>query len=270
MASKIYLKVILILFITFSYVNAQSLSREVRNLILETVVQIIPWDDEAQELAPWAGSGTIISPEGHIITNYHVIGKLESQQSFQWHAILISNPNAVDQAPEMAYWAKYVNGDTTHDLAVLKIEQYPDESPVPNDLVFPALPMGDSNTLFPGDTITIIGYPGISGSTVTFTSGLMSGWVGEDFQSGGKQWVKTDAKIVRGNSGGTAVNTRGELIGVPTAAIYDIKGQLYEEQLYIRPISFVQILIGSDIPIVGYVNDPTFLLSKQIMQEQNQ
>ncbi len=254
------------LFITFSYVNAQSLSREVRNLILETAVQIIPWDDRAQELASWAGSGTIISPEGYIVTNYHVTSDLENQHNFQWHAILMSNPDAVDQAPEMAYWARYINSDPAHDLAILKIEEYPDESPVPDDIVFSALPMGDSNTLFPGDTITIIGYPGISGSTITFTSGLMSGWVGEDFQSGGKQWVKTDAKIARGNSGGTAVNARGELIGIPTAGVYETIGDSYEEQLYIRPVSFVQKLIGPDVPIVWYVYDSTFLLADQATQ----
>ncbi len=234
----------------FSYVNAQSLSREIRNLILKTVVQVIPWDDGAQDLAPWSGSGTIISPEGHILTNYHVIGDLESRQNFEWHAILMVQPNAVDRPPEIAYWARYLNSDPTHDLAILKIEQLPDESPVPQGTVFPALPVGDSNTLFPGDAITVIGYPGISGSTITFTGGLMSGWVGEDFESGGKQWIKTDAKISRGNSGGAAVNSRGELIGVPTAGIHDFENELYEEQLFIRPISLAWAVIGPNVPNV--------------------
>ena len=235
--------IILTLFIIFSCVEAQSLSLEARSLILETVVQIIPWDNEANELAPWSGSGTIISPEGHIITNYHIIGDSESQKTFEWHAIFMSKPSAIDQLPEIAYWARYVKGDPIHDLAVLKIEEYPDESPIPKNVIFPALPIGDSDALFPGDVITIIGYPGISGPTITFTGGLMSGWVGEDLQSGGKQWVKTDAKIARGNTGGTVVNSKGELIGIPTAATYNIEGNLYEEQLYIRPIRLALALI---------------------------
>ncbi len=273
MVHKLYLKAILVLVITFSYVNAQGLSREVRNLILKTVVQVIPWDDGAQDLATWSGSGTIISSEGHILTNYHVTGDLESRQNFEWHAILMVQPNAVDQPPEIAYWARYVNGDPTHDLAILKIEQLPDESPVPAGTVFPALPVGDSNTLFPGDVITIIGYPGISGSTITFTGGLMSGWVGENFQSGGKQWIKTDAKISRGNSGGAAVNNRGELIGIPTVGIHDFEDEFYEEQLFIRPISLAWAVIGPNVPSVqraDNVNSPDSSVEQEDSQASSQ
>lgn len=257
---KLYLQLLLIL-IVFGYVfgctNAQSLSREVRELLLKTVVQIVPWNDATQDLADWSGSGTIISPEGYILTNYHVVGDLDSRQNLDWHAILMVQDNAVDQAPETTYWARYINGDPTYDLAILKIAEYPDESPVPEGTVFPALPVGDSNTLFPGDMITVIGYPGISGSTITFTRGIMSGWVGEDFESGGKQWIKTDAKIAGGNSGGTAVNSRGELIGVPTAGIASAESGLYEEQLYIRPISLAWALIGPNVPSVRRANSAT-------------
>src|SRR5690606_19638186 len=120
------------------------------------------------------------------------------------------------------------------------------------DVVFPYVQVGDSNTLIPGDMITIVGYPGISGSTITFTAGLMSGWVGEDFEPGGKQWIKTDGKISHGNSGGGAFDPNGYLIGVPTAGRTVQYDELdVEEQAYVRPISLAWALLGPHVPDVA-------------------
>ncbi len=76
----------------------------------------------------------------------------------------------------------------------------------------------------------------------------MSGWLGEDFESGGKQWLKTDAKISHGNSGGAAFNAQGQLIGVPTAGITVQYEELdVEEQAFVRPISLAWAVIGPDV-----------------------
>ncbi len=231
---------------------AQGLPRALRAQIIEAVVQIIPWDPEAGDLAPWSGSGTIISEDGYILTNFHVIGDTETREYYQDHAIYMTRANATDEAPVMRYWARYVASDPTHDLALLKIYQYPDESPIPTDLTFPSVAVGDSTDLLPGDTITIVGYPGISGSTITFTAGLMSGWVGEDFEAGGKQWIKTDAKIAHGNSGGGAFNEAGNLIGVPTAGRTLQYEELdIEEQAYVRPVGLAWALLGPNVPSVN-------------------
>jgi serine protease Do len=224
----------------------------VRLRILEAVVQVIPWDDVNGQLAPWSGSGTIISPDGYLVTNFHVVGDLDTRDYFEYHSIWMTDPNFTDQAPQMSFWAQVIDIDPTHDLALLKIVQYPDESPIPADLRFTSVTVGDSNDLFPGDAITIVGYPAISGGTITFTAGLMSGWLGEDFETGGKQWIKTDAKISHGNSGGAAFNSLGQLIGVPTAGRTVQYEELdVEEQAYVRPIGLAWAMIGPNVANVS-------------------
>ena len=226
---------------------AQPLPREIRTQLISATVQVVPWDDAAGDMAPWSGSGTIISPDGYILTNFHVVGDNDTRSYFDWHAIFMTDVNTADLPPAQRYWARYIAGDPLLDLAILRIEQFPDESPVPAGTVFPAVPVGDSHTLLPGDGLTVVGYPGISGSTITFTQGIMSGWLGEDLSGGGRQWIKTDAKIAGGNSGGAAVNEHGELVGVPTAGIHTLDGTTYEEQLYIRPIALAWALIGPHV-----------------------
>ncbi len=78
--------------------------------------------------------------------------------------------------------------------------------------------MGDSDALELGDTLSIFGYPGIGGETVTFTAGSVAGFTAQQGLRDRRAWIKTDATIAGGNSGGTAVNEDGELVGVPTQA----------------------------------------------------
>lgn len=236
---------------------AQTIPRDIRLQLLEAVVQIVPLDVDSGELVPWSGSGTIISRQGHILTNFHVIGDLDTRTYYEWHAVFVTDPAFTDQPPQLAYWARYVASDPTHDLAVLSIAEYADETPVPPETVFPAVSVGDSNQMLPGDGLVIVGYPGISGSTITFTSGTMSGWIGEDFETGGKQWIKTDAKIAYGNSGGAAFDLAGNLIGVPTAGrTVQYEDLDVEEQAYVRPISLAWALIGPHVPTVQRASPP--------------
>jgi serine protease Do len=248
----IHARAILIMLTLFAWLiptqaNAQALPREIRQKILKAVVQVIPLKDNGDPVG-WSGSGTIISESGYILTNFHVVGDTDTRQIYKNHAILFTE--FPDQPPVFKNIAQIVATDPTYDLAVIKINLDNKGNKIPSSTRFAAMPVGSSNDLIPGDPITMVGYPGISGSTITFTQGLMSGWLGEDFESGGKNWIKTDGKISHGNSGGAAFNERGELIGVPTAGRTRVNGTEREEQAYVRPIGLAWSTIGPNVPDV--------------------
>lgn len=227
------------------------LPRDVRQEILRAVVQVQAYDIEADQIIG-SGSGSIISPDGYVLTNFHVVEGPDGT-ALEWHAILVTDPDAPDLLPSFQYWARFIAGDPTYDLAILQIVEYADETPVPPGTVFPFVTLGDSSDLIPGDPITVVGYPGISGDTVTFTSGIVSGFLGEDLTAGGKQWIKTDAKLARGNSGGAAFNQSGLLIGIPTLRTQTTDGNYIEQQDYLRPLALALPLIQAHVTNVARV-----------------
>lgn len=87
----------------------------------------------------------------------------------------------------------------------------------PSSLNLPYVQLGNSDSVHVGDTINIFGFPAIGGNTITFTKGIVSGFSSED-QLGDRAWIKTDATISGGNSGGLAADANGHIIGVPTIA----------------------------------------------------
>jgi serine protease Do len=136
------------------------------------------------------GSGVIVSPDGYILTNHHVVdGALEIR---------------VELTDNRTYTAKMVGSDPPSDLAVLKIDA--------KDL--PTLSMGDSDKVRVGDPVLALGNPMGIGQTVT--SGIVSAKGRSTGLSDGsfEDFLQTDAAINRGNSGGALVNTSGQLIGI--------------------------------------------------------
>jgi V8-like Glu-specific endopeptidase len=155
------------------------------------------------------GSGTIIDPSGLILTNAHVA----TPSDIQLTELQVGITGATDHPAAPTYDAEVAAADTVLDLAVIRITASLDGSPLPES--FPFVQVGDSNALDIGDDISVFGYPGIGGNTITFTSGQVSGFTGEAVL-GDRAWIKTDATIAGGNSGGLAANGDGEIIGVPT------------------------------------------------------
>ena len=140
------------------------------------------------------GSGVIISPDGYIVTNNHVV------QGATDIRVTMSN--------RRIYPAKLVGADRLTDLAVLKIE----------GTDFPSAPWGDSTKLHPGQTVLAFGNP--LGMRFSVTRGIVSAVnrpnpYAEDRRSPG-QFIQTDAAINQGNSGGPLVDARGEVIGINT------------------------------------------------------
>jgi S1-C subfamily serine protease len=186
---------------------ASTLERALR----ATVQIIVPIDGERRSSG---GSGSVLTEKGHILTNFHVVGDVKTGQLFNRKGVIyvaVSTPDLKGQ-PEERYIAELVQSDPGRDLALIKIRALRDGGMLPANLGLTTLPVGDSDTVNIGDALSIIGFPGLGGDTVTFTKGSVAGFLSAE------GWIKTDAEINSGNSGGAAINSAGELVGIPSAA----------------------------------------------------
>jgi serine protease Do len=140
------------------------------------------------------GSGVIVSPDGYILTNNHVVEGATDVR------VTLSDKRQLK--------AKVIGADPKTDIAVLKVE----------GSGFPAITIGDSSKVQVGDYALAVGDPFGVGQTVTMgiISALNRGNLGiEDYED----FIQTDAPINPGNSGGALVNDRGELVGINTAIL---------------------------------------------------
>ena len=182
------------------------------------VVQITAFVELDGESVPlWTGSGTIISSDGLILTNDHVVSSTRYEKVV---ALLVSLTVAQDQPPVESYYANVVQADAALDLAVIKPAWDLQGNPLDySQLKLPFVPLGDSDTLDLGESIVILGYPVIGGGTITLTRGEVSGFTSED-PYGNRAFIKTSGTIAGGNSGGLAVDADGKLVGIPTQMGY--------------------------------------------------
>lgn len=179
-----------------------------------SVVQIVAIVEmEGRRVEGWTGSGTIISEDGLILTNAHVI---LSDRYYEVVDLVVAITVAQDQPPQQMFFADVIQADAGLDLAVIKVRSDLNGSPANFDsLGIEPVPLGNSDDLQLGDEIVIIGYPGIGGETITLTRGEVSGFTAEQ-PYGNRAYIKTSATIAGGNSGGLAATTTGRIIGVPT------------------------------------------------------
>ena len=153
-----------------------------------------PWERERDDEGPrrGTGSGVIFEPDGHILTNHHVIDRAER--------ILVK------LADGRTLRARVVGSDPDTDIALIKID-----SAQP----FPTAPLGNSDTLRVGEWVCAIGNPLAYEHTVTV--GVVS-YIGRKlFDTSLDNYIQTDAAINFGNSGGPLINARGEVIGINAA-----------------------------------------------------
>ncbi|MCR4280358.1 MAG: trypsin-like peptidase domain-containing protein [Candidatus Komeilibacteria bacterium] len=179
-------------------------------------------EPETQTQRIGAGTGFIISADGLILTNKHVVSDSDAEYS------VVTNEGET-------YPATVLGRDPLNDIAVLKIEA---ES-------LPALPLGDSDQILIGETVVAIGYA-LGEYTNTVTTGIISG-LGRDVVAGNRQSserlqgvIQTDTAINPGNSGGPLINLEGEVIGINTAV--NQQGQLIG---FAIPVNSAKLAISS-------------------------
>jgi S1-C subfamily serine protease len=194
-----------------------NLPKEVGQKTMPAVAFILAADFKSGKLVPIAsGSGTILTSDGAVLTNYHVVADKEKKRVRDLVAIGLLK--AYDQSPEITCIAVPKHGilDPDLDLAVVKCEADLQGKPM-RVSGWPTIPVGKSSDLVPGSSeLSIMGYPGVGGPTIHVTRGTVSGFLGKD-GGPGRFWIKTDASIAHGNSGGSAVDDDGFLVGIPTA-----------------------------------------------------
>lgn len=146
------------------------------------------------------GSGVIVTNEGHVITNSHVVDQVDEIE--------------VQLADGRTRKAHLIGSDAQVDLAVLKID----------DSNVKPLKLGDSDAVQPGDMVLAIGNP--FGFEETVTQGIISSKGRPNRVDGFGDFLQTDAAINPGNSGGPLVNLAGEVIGINTAIISRTGGSM--------------------------------------------
>ena len=191
------------------------------------------------------GSGIIISEDGYILTNNHVVDT-SSSNSYSYYDISDATSvkvklNSATYGDDATYDAKIVGKDSQTDLAVLKIDK--------SDLT--AAEFGDSDQAVVGEFVMAVGSP--LGLDTTVTQGIISA-VNREVESDGTKYtcIQTDAAINSGNSGGALVNSEGKVIGIntlklsgsgvegigfaiPINSTLDVTSQLIDHNKVLRP-----------------------------------
>jgi Do/DeqQ family serine protease len=159
---------------------------------------------ESKDEQKGLGSGVIVSADGYILTNHHVVAEASVLQ--------------VQLADDREYTARLIGSDPKTDIAVIKID----------DVNLPAVTLADSEKVRVGDVVFAVGNPLGVGQTVTM--GIVSARnrnvkILQDV-GGYEDFIQTDAAINMGNSGGALIDARGRLIGINSAILSPSRGSI--------------------------------------------
>ena len=171
-----------------------------------------------------AGSGVIISSDGYIVTNNHVVGEADQIE--------------VKLNDNREFKGRIIGCDPTTDLALIKVDG--------KDL--PTIPIGNSDDLKLGQWVLAVGNP--FNLTSTVTAGIVSAKARTLGANGIERFIQTDAAINAGNSGGALVNEKGELVGI-NAMLYSQTGS-YSGYGFAIPTSIMNKVVA-DLKVYGTV-----------------
>lgn len=200
------------------------------------------------------GSGVVVGSDGSILTNYHVVHDRDGRLH---DVFVIGRFSQPDHAPQL--WcagrpsrSKLQRDD---DLALLKCDLDLDGrrwNPATAS-VWPTLPEGRTADVQMGQRLWILGYPDVGGGGLTLSEGTVEGWTGEH-HTAGRDFIRTDASITHGNSGGPVVDDHGRLVGIASAfrtRVTDTGGVIETSQVgLVRPLSAASCLLS--IAVVGW------------------
>ena len=202
------------------------------NAVADSVVSVVCYEDKITDNIndiEGEGTGTVISSDGYIVTNSHVIGDSKAYKI----NIVFNNSDE--------YEAKIVGYDTRTDLAVLKIDA--------QNLSYTKF--SDSSKVEVGQDVVAIGNPGGSSFQNSLTKGIVSAVERELDLGANVDYIQIDAAINPGNSGGPLCNLYGQVIGINTAKI---SADAYEGMGFAIPSNKVA-QIANDLIHYGYVKD---------------
>ncbi len=194
-------------------------------------------------------SGVVIDPQGIVATNYHVLRNGNTTFSEVYFNLI--DPSDPYQPPGRSrlYKMDILALDQVFDLALLRISADADGRPIPPSRKFKAIALGNSQNLAFLDDIYTLGFPKAGGATLTVTKGQISGK--EELEG----WLKIDARVTHGNSGGAVIDQKGALIGIPTKVRPDVQevdtnGDGFPDTTVnlgtvglIRPVEYVRALL---------------------------
>ena len=169
----------------------------------EDVARSVVYIEALGSACSWSGSGSIVGDGSLVLTNHHVAGDGECD-------LTVYLTDSTSSTPTQSVRAEVVVADSEIDLAIIQLFDTSGapfvatgRTPLQLSSVVPKL----------GDKITILGYPGLGGSTITLTSGDFSGVDHSETYD----YLKTTANMNPGVSGGSAFNSAKQLVGIPTA-----------------------------------------------------
>ena len=194
-----------------------------------SVVGIKGFSDKDKKSKVSEGSGIIISEDGYVVTNSHVIMNSKTAMKL-----------SVYTSDGKEYNAGVVGFDSRTDVALLKLDDAKGLTPAK---------FGDSNQLTQGEDILIVGNPGGMEFQNSMTKGIVSALERDASKKSIVKYIQTDAAINPGNSGGPAVNMYGQVIGIATAKIVD---ESYEGMGFCIPSATVKTIVD-DLMKNGYV-----------------
>lgn len=213
-----------------SVVHIKTISEHVNNLSYDPFAELFFGQPKRQQsyIQQGSGSGVIISQDGYIVTNNHVIAG--------------SDKIEVTLNDRRTYEATVIGADASTDIALIKIKE----------TNLPFLPYGNSDQVRVGEWALAVGNPFNLNSTVT--AGIISAKGRNNILSGNKRpiesFIQTDAAVNPGNSGGALVNTNGELIGINTAIASN--NGAYQGYSFAVPVNIVKKVV-SDMAEFGTV-----------------